>query len=325
MMTQFDDDARDVNDRYRSDVETVDQFDGYNSEYEEQVDDNYHIGTPAAPQHAQAKSVNADYYAIVDTEDWPIAGLVVLVDRRRQAVRAELHLYEDGERQNEYALHQAQAIVKHQYQSTDPVQLQVMQSYPYGEVLDIRTAATAPVRSTQTDVMAIFQEYWQYILGAAALIILILFIWLITSFFRSPDTADTQVTDVPAQTVAEQGQTAADSAAPADAAVATTAPVVGEQTNGLAPSINADPNLAIGKRARVQPGITVSLVSEPVPDQSLVVGFWEAGEEGVLIDGPVRKQGNTDTIVWWRVRLDDGTEAWAPANTSEATLLRAVE
>ncbi len=262
--------------------------------------------------------MKSDYYSIVDADEWPLAGLVVLIDRRRQAVRAELHLYEDGERQNEYALRRAESILSNQYYSMDPVQLQVMQSYPWRETLEIH--ANAEPASPQTDVMAIFQEYWQYIVGAAALLILFLFIWLLASFFGSPeDTSTTLATETMAPTVAVDG------AAPAEDAAPSTAPLVGEQTNGLGPSTNADPNLAVGKRARVEPGLTVALVSEPVSDQEKVVGYWREGEEAVLIDGPVRKQGNADTIIWWRVRLDDGMEAWAPANTSELTLIRVVE
>ncbi|MEZ4617082.1 MAG: hypothetical protein R2867_16460 [Caldilineaceae bacterium] len=101
----------------------------------------------------------------------------------------------------------------------------------------------------------------------------------------------------------------------------TPAPLVGEQTNGLAPSRNANANLAVGSRVSVQPGYTVSLVSEPVPEQDKVVGYFEEGQQATIVDGPVWKAGNSDTIVWWRIRLDTGLEAWAPANTSDAMLL----
>lgn len=320
-MTQFDDDDRNATAKDPAEPDGFDDYAPDRNDVRTQDDPNYQIGSASAPQQPQAKSIGADYYAILDTEDWPIAGFVILVDRRRQAVRAELHLYEDGERQNEYALHQAQGILANQYYSSDPVQLQVMQSYPWRETLEVNVHGAQP--SPQTDVMAIFQDYWQYIVGAAALLLLIFFIWLIASFFGSSDSPETDVADTPAQTVVQEASTGEDAAA--DAVAPTPVPVLGEQTNGLGPSANADPNLAIGKRARVQPGYTVSLVSEPVPDQELVVGFWEEGQEGLLIDGPVRKQGNSDTIVWWRVRLDNGTEAWAPANTSDAMLLRAID
>ena len=228
------------------------------------------------------------------------------------AVRAELHLYEDGERQNEYALHQAQTILTAQYYSADMVQLQVMQSYPWRETLEIpANAAVTP----ENDMMAFVHQYWQYILGGSALLVLILFIALIASFFRSPSTPETTVESAtPVQPVTDQE--AAEAAAP----TATTV-LAGEQTNGLPASRNADANLAVGKRVRVLPGFSVSLVSEPKPDQSLVVGFLKEGEEATIFDGPVYAEGDSDTIVWWHVRLNDGGEAWLPANTSSATLL----
>ncbi|MEZ4617083.1 MAG: hypothetical protein R2867_16465 [Caldilineaceae bacterium] len=151
---------------------------------------------------SQVQSIDADYFTIVDAEDWPIAGLVVLLDRRRQAVRAELHLYEDGERQNEYALRQSQQILGNQYYSADPVQLQVMQSYPWRETLEIHANAVA---TPENDIMAFVRQYWQYIAGAAALILLILFIWFIASFFRSPD--DTETTAAALPTAAVQAET----------------------------------------------------------------------------------------------------------------------
>lgn len=269
----------------------------------------HHRATPTI----QIQSSDADYFTIVDAEDWPIAGLIVLLDRRRHAVRAELHLYEDGERQNEYALHQAQAILTEQYYSADMVQLQVMQSYPWRETLEIpANAAITP----ENDMMAFVRQYWQYILGASAILILILFISLIASFFRSPTSPETTTVDsaplVEPATSQDSGETAEPTA---------TTVLAGAQTNGLPASRNADANLAVGKRVRVLPGFNVSLVSEPKPDQSLVVGFLKEGEEATIFDGPVYAEGDSDTIVWWHVRLDDGAEAWLPANTSSATLL----
>lgn len=51
----------------------------------------------------------------------------------------------------------------------------------------------------------------------------------------------------------------------------------------------------------------------------------ENGQEAVIVEGPALTQGTSDTIVWWRVRLDDGSEAWAPANTSDGAVLELVE
>jgi len=270
----------------------------------EGIDANYRTQLPS-----QLPAVQADYYTIVDAEEWPIAGLVVLLDRRKQPVRAELHLYEElADHRNEFALRQSQQIINERYYSSEPIQLQVMQSYAWRETLKVRTSAE-PIPQA-SDPLAVVQQYWQYILAASALLVLIALIWAVSAFFRSR--ADTPA----AATAVEQGAT---TVAPAAAAPAPAAPV---QDNGLPPSQRADANLAVGKRMRVLPGIEgVSLVSEPGPDQSKVIGHIKAGDEANIIGGPVLLQGNTDTIVWWQVQFDDGRQAWVPANNSDVTLL----
>lgn len=270
----------------------------------EGIDANYRTQLPS-----QLQAVQADYYTIVDAEEWPIAGLVVLLDRRKQPVRAELHLYEElADHRNEFALRQSQQIINERYYSSEPIQLQVMQSYAWRETLKVRTSAE-PIPQA-SDPLAVVQQYWQYILAASALLVLIALIWAVSAFFRSR-------ADTPAAAIAvEQGAT---TVAPAAAAPAPAAPA---QDNGLPPSQRADANLAVGKRMRVLPGIEgVSLVSEPGPDQSKVIGHIKAGDEANIIGGPVLLQGNTDTIVWWQVQFDDGRQAWVPANTSDVTLL----
>lgn len=259
---------------------------------------------------SQLQPVQAEYYTIVDAEEWPIAGLVVLVDRGKHPVRAELHLYEElNDHRNEFALRQSQAVITERYYSDEPIQLQVMQSYAWRETLQVRTGA-API-AEPNDPLAFVQQYWQYILAGSAALVLIALIWAITAFFRS--TSD----DTPATTAdTTQSQPATDpNAAPAN----TPAPA---QSNGLPASRNADPGLAVGKRLRVLANIEgVALVSEPGPDQAKVIGHISAGDEADIIGGPVLLQGNSDTIVWWQVQLSDGRQAWVPANTSEVTLL----
>lgn len=259
---------------------------------------------------SQLQAVQADYYTVVDAEEWPIAGLLVLVDRRKQPVRAELHLYEElADHRNEFALRQAQIVISERYYSEEPLQLQVMQSYAWRETLQVRASAE-PVSAT-ADPLAFVQQYWQYILAGSAALVLIALIWAVTAFFRSGSD------NTPTTAVTEQNQPAANGAD-----VAATATPIPPQTNGLPNSRNADPSLAIGQRMRVLPGIDgVSLVSEPGPDQTKVIGHLKAGDEAAIIGGPVLMQGNSDTIVWWHVQLDSGTQAWIPANTSEITLL----
>lgn len=276
----------------------------------ENIDYNYR-----SPLPSQLQAVQAEYYTIVDAEEWPIAGLVVLMDRRKQPVRAELHLYEElADHRNEFALRQAQQIINERYYNAEPIQLQVMQSYAWRETLKVRTSAE-PIPQA-SDPLAFVQQYWQYILAGSALLVLIALIWAVSAFFRSgTDTA------APIDTTAEQPATlAADAAAPV--------PVSGApaQDNGLPASRNADANLAVGKRMRVAAGIEgVSFVSEPGPDKSKEIGHFAAGDEVTIIGGPVLLQGDRDTIVWWQVQSDAGQQGWVPANTSDWTLWGAVQ
>lgn len=89
----------------------------------------------------------------------------------------------------------------------------------------------------------------------------------------------------------------------------------------LPPSQNARPDLGIGMRVAIVPGLQLALRSEPGADAGQVVGAMTDGDVVTIIGGPRTTQGTSDTIVWWLVQLDNGSQAWAAANTSEQTLL----
>lgn len=271
----------------------------------------------SSSQTSPVQAIKADYYTIVDAEEWPVAGLVVLLDRRRQPVRAELHLYEESDKYDEFALRHAQTLLADQYYSADPVQMQVMQSYAWRETLAVQPSGNAV--TPENDPLAFIRQYWQYIAAGSAALVLLFLIWSVISFFRSPAEEA-----APAETPAVAAETSGEGASPTTAAAPVAAvPTVGAQLNNLPASRNADPGLAVGGRALVQPGMTAALVSEPSSDQSKVTGIYlTEGMVVTLIDGPVQLQGNSDTIVWYRVRLESGAEGWAPANTSDVTILR---
>lgn len=79
---------------------------------------------PRAPSGANAAAtlaappIAADYYNLTEADGWPVAGLVVLLDRHHRAVRAEVHLYDNttGRRQDE-ALHNANQLLIDKYWS----------------------------------------------------------------------------------------------------------------------------------------------------------------------------------------------------------------
>ncbi len=63
-------------------------------------------------------AITADYYNLTESDGWPIAGLVVLLDRHHRPVRAEVHLYDNtmGRRQDD-ALNNANLLLIQRYRS----------------------------------------------------------------------------------------------------------------------------------------------------------------------------------------------------------------
>jgi hypothetical protein len=253
------------------------------------------------------QAIQSDYYTITNSDGGPVAVLLVLLDRKRMPVRAELHLYATSEDDaREFAFRQARAILEKNYFSAELVPLQVLESAPLGDSILVRAQGINQPQGT-----AEWWPRWQLAAGAGALLLLLLLIWSIVRGLgntTAPTSADS--------TIATQQPSNADNSASVAQATGPTAT--------LLPSQRADPALAVGKRVRVKPNMKVSLVQEPGPDHP-VVGYLENQQEATIISGPVLTQGQNDTIVWWRVRLGDGAEAWAPANTSEVTLLELAE
>ena len=71
------------------------------------------------------------------------------------------------------------------------------------------------------------------------------------------------------------------------------------------------------------------MIGYMVADPTVKLAANSAGEEiklvgpgATIINGPLQTKGRSDTIVWWYVQFEDGTQAWAAANTSEVTLLQ---
>ena len=96
------------------------------------------------------------------------------------------------------------------------------------------------------------------------------------------------------------------------------------EMNGLPVSVNALP-LDLGQKVQLRAGIQgITLRTLAGATAGEVIGYLEPATQATILNGPIWLQGNSDTIVWWFVRTDDGTEAWTPANTSEFTLLEPV-
>jgi hypothetical protein len=266
---------------------------------------------PAAPP-----AIHADYYDITDHDGWPVASLLVLIDRTRSPVRAEVHLYEDlPEELREWALRKGRGIIEQQYFSNDPVPLRVMQSYPWRDTLNVRAAgALTPAVETQW-----FQR-WQIAAAVGAVVLLVALVWALVSALRGPggEAAETTGGEL---SLAQSEQPAAAVVGGEGVTSTLASPAIGAD---LPPSRHANPNILVGSRVRVRPGAALNLTAEPGPDET-IVGSMANQQEATVIAGPAMTQGLSDTIVWWRVRLDSSLEAWAPANTSDGPVLELVQ
>lgn len=283
--------------------------------------------------HSRLKAIDATYYNITNVDGWPIAGLLVLLDSGGHAVRAELHLA-DGtdEQQQDVALRQAKALLQkryaHRMNNTSPLELRVLETYQFKETLPIQL----PISITEAEERALPWVRWPYwAAGAALLFALVAAIFTLPTLLRNAETPEV-VDATPVVSVPQESSELQDASAEPAAAEAVVAAVQPEfhvdpyvpQTNDFPASVNADPNLAVGMRVRIRPSYNLTLRSEPGATAGRELGYMNNGAEALIIGGPYWLEGNSDTIVWWYVQLDNGTEAWAAANTSELTLLEPV-
>ncbi len=263
--------------------------------------------------HPPFQTIPAHYYNITDAEAWPVAGLLVLLDGKGQPVRAELHLYEDQPSHvHEAAIRQSRLLLQDRYTGDDPLPLRIMQTYQHRDAMHVRLS-TVTDATPQTPPRGTPSRLLVAALGGAVVLFLI---WLV-AFYQPGGT--------PGDTVAEAPAGPETPATNAVAALFTNQSAEGETEEVLPPSRNAHPGIGIGVRVQIAPGLRLTLRGEPGPNAGEVRGAMEGGQTALVIGGPAYTRGDQDTIVWWYVQLDDGTEAWAAANTSTRTVLLPVE
>jgi len=260
--------------------------------------------------HADLQAINGQYYNITDSGGAPLAGLLVLRDRKDRPVRAELHLHESTTGVlYDQAIRQAQLLVADRYFGPGPMPLIVL----YARLAQDRISVTLQPPPPPSGLPAWARPV---ALALAALLVFGGLGWFLNDLIGGTDSSAPSSAAVANQSTAAESNNTAISQPVADQPEGRVF-----ETNGLPVSVNAMP-LDLGQRVRLREGIQgVTLRTLAGATAGDVVGYLEPGMTATLVNGPIWLQGNSDTIVWWFLRTDSGVEAWAPANTSEFTLL----
>jgi hypothetical protein len=261
-----------------------------------------------------SQAIDAHYYNITDAESWPVAGLLVLLDGKGQPVRAELHLYDElPSHVQEGAVRQSREVLRGRYPGDFSLPLRVLQTSQMRDAVEVRLGdgELRPAGDKRRPPVPLFA-----VLGTAAVVtIVVIAAWALRgSQVSAPiDLAGSNGARTPV--VAVQETESAQTTASEDQVVE-----AGPQS-AMSQSRNARPDLSVGMRVAIVPGLRLTLRSEPGAEAGVPLGYMMDDDTAVIVGGPELTEGVTDMIVWWLVSLDDGTEAWAAANTSDQTLL----
>ena len=253
--------------------------------------------------HADLQGIRADYYNLTDLQGAPLAGLLVLMDRRGRPVRAEVHMHiSAADTLYEIAVRQARRLITDRYNSDRPIRL-----YPLRVQLDNDPLSVQPQGSGRNVVPVSGSSNLLLMLFGVLLVLTAVFGGWFLNEWLSGDLAT--------------GGTSFFAGGDSSSAGALERPIV--ETNGLAPSRNAIP-MEVGDRVQLLPAYKITLRSQAGAQAGVEVAQLQNADRMTILNGPIWLQGNSDTIVWWYVRIDDGPEGWIPANTSELTLLEPI-
>jgi hypothetical protein len=269
---------------------------------------------------------NAHYYAIYDHENEQRATLIVVVSPQMRVLHAELWYYEPYRvRESTLAAiyQRAVQLLESDYlgNGLGGSQLRIYEGERLKE--EIVSHHNPDPRYQPERLIPIYP----FAAGYAAIVLILFIVLLLGRTILRPSPASVATSRDISTAAVERAAPLVD-AAPLEALAAPDGalePMPQAETNGLEPSVMADDRLMVGMVARIRPGYRSFVRSEPGPDAGESVGFLENGATARLLGGPVWKEGNTDTIVWWYVETETGIRGWTAANTSELTLLEPAE
>ncbi len=119
-------------------------------------------GTAAAPVAARPLPavISSDYYNLTEADGWPVAGLLVFLDRQHTPVRAEVHLYDNtmGRRQDA-ALQIAYRVLEEQYRAPSEesarLPVRIMRTRQQLDTVGVRLDIGEPIQDARLGVTGI--------------------------------------------------------------------------------------------------------------------------------------------------------------------------
>jgi len=119
-------------------------------------------GTAAVPVAARPLPavISSDYYNLTEADGWPVAGLLVLLDRQHTPVRAEVHLYDNtmGRRQDA-ALQIAYRVLEEQYRAPSEesarLPVRIMRTRQQLDTVGVRLDIGEPIQDARLGVTGI--------------------------------------------------------------------------------------------------------------------------------------------------------------------------
>lgn len=265
--------------------------------------------------------IEAQFYNVARNDGTPIAGLIVLVDSKRNAVRAELHLHEGiSDESGRQAVRQAQHIIEDRYSGPEAIPMQVWQSFLRSDhplPVQLNPDAVKTKASISAPSMPSMQSVpWRPVAIVAGALAVLALIWGLWSWF-GPDDSVTGPESGGIGIALDAAGLEAQQLAPVEESAATT----GE----LPPSVNANANLSLGKRVQMLTGLSQPVRSQPGANAGEAIGTLESGTEVLIVGGPTMLPGQSDTIVWWEIQFNADQTGWVAANNSTRPLLQPLD
>ncbi|MEZ4639456.1 MAG: hypothetical protein R2856_31610 [Caldilineaceae bacterium] len=178
--------------------------------------------------HIDLQPIAADYYNLTSADGKPVAGLLVLLDRRQRPVRAELHLPDDLDSQHEELAHrQAQLLIADRYHGEGNLTLSILYAQIGFDRMNVPLSPPPPPSAVPGWLRPVG-------VGVLAMILLLAAGWFLNDFFTGADAAVAD--NAPAVSAPEAVTGGADAESVAPAAPAETPFTLITQTNGLSES-----------------------------------------------------------------------------------------